>query len=102
MTKDDMNVYGYAGTPDGEKSANDMLERMRRENRLTLEINPSYGCECFLIAQTITLIDRAELKASIFSDGSRKVGLSASLARLFPKTPFSRGCQNCEASPHCG
>lgn len=63
LTRDDMNVYGYADTPDGEKAANDMLERMRRENRLALEINPSYGCECFLIAQTITFIDRAELRA---------------------------------------
>jgi hypothetical protein len=63
LTRDDMNIYGYAATPDGEKSANEMLERMRTENRLALEINPSYGCECFLIAQAITLIDRAELRA---------------------------------------
>jgi hypothetical protein len=27
-----------------------------------LQINPSYGCECFLIAQAVTLIPRSELR----------------------------------------
>jgi hypothetical protein len=57
-----MDAYGFAANPDGEKLANDKLERLRIENRVALEINPSYGCECFLIAQTVTLIPRSALK----------------------------------------
>jgi hypothetical protein len=62
LTRSDMDVYGFAASPDGEKQANDWLERLRIENRVALEINPSYGCECFLIAQAVTLIPRSELK----------------------------------------
>jgi hypothetical protein len=62
LTRSDMEVYGFAASPDGEKLANDKLEWLRIENRVALEINPSYGCECFLIAQAVTLIPRSELK----------------------------------------
>jgi hypothetical protein len=62
LTRSDMEVYGFAASSDGEELANDKLERLRIENRVALEINPSYGCECFLIAQAVTLIPRSELK----------------------------------------
>lgn len=62
VTRSDVDIYGFAASSDGEKLANDKLERLRRENRVALEINPSYGCECFLIAQAVTLIPRSELK----------------------------------------
>jgi hypothetical protein len=62
LTISDMDIYGFAASPTGEKHADDMLERSRRENRVALEINPSYGCECFLIAQTVTLIPRSKLR----------------------------------------
>ena len=61
LTRSDMDVYGFAANADGQKLANDKLERLRMENRVALEINPSYGCECFLIAQAVTLIPRSEL-----------------------------------------
>jgi hypothetical protein len=61
LTRSDIDVYGFAANSDGEKLANDKLERLRIENRVALEINPSYGCECFLIAQAVTLIPRSEL-----------------------------------------
>jgi hypothetical protein len=63
LTRRDMDIYGFAASPDGEKLANDQLERLRTQNRLALEINPSYGCECFLIAQAVTLIPRSELNS---------------------------------------
>jgi hypothetical protein len=62
LTRSDVDIYGFPASSDGEKLANDELERLRIENRVALEINPSYGCECFLIAQTVTLIPRSELK----------------------------------------
>jgi hypothetical protein len=62
LTRSDMEVYGFAASPDGEKLANDKLEWLRIENRVALEINPSYGCECFLIAQAVKLISRSELQ----------------------------------------
>ena len=62
LTRSDVDIYGFAASPDGEKLAVDKLERLRTENRVALEINPSYGCECFLIAQAVTLIPRSELK----------------------------------------
>ena len=60
----DLDIYGFAAGPLGEKQSSDALERLRTENRVALEINPSYGCECFLIAQAVTLIPRSELMAS--------------------------------------
>ena len=62
LTRSDVDVYGFAADANGERLANDKLERLRKEDRVVLEINPSYGCECFLIAQTVTLIPRSELK----------------------------------------
>jgi hypothetical protein len=62
LTRNDMDVYGFASDSDGEKLATDKLEQLRMENRVALEINPSYGCECFLIAQAVTLIPRSEIK----------------------------------------
>jgi hypothetical protein len=61
LTRSDVDIFGFAANRDGEKLANDKLERLRIEKRVALEINPSYGCECFLIAQAITLIPRSEL-----------------------------------------
>ena len=58
LTRSDVDVYGFAAGSNGEKLATDTLERLRMENRIALEINPSYGCECFLIAQAVTLIPR--------------------------------------------
>jgi hypothetical protein len=62
LNRSDMDIYRFAATSDGEQRANDMLQRLKTENRVALEINPSYGCECFLIAQTVTLIPRSELR----------------------------------------
>jgi hypothetical protein len=62
LTRSDVDVYGFSADPNGEKLANDTLERLTMDNRVALEINPSYGCECFLIAQTVTLIPRSGLK----------------------------------------
>jgi hypothetical protein len=62
LTRSDVNIYGFSADSDGEKRASEMLQKLRRENRVVLEINPSYGCECFLIAQAVTLITRSELK----------------------------------------
>jgi hypothetical protein len=62
LTRDDMDVYGFASDPIGEKRVSDKLEQLKIENRIALEINPSYGCECFLIAQAVTLIPRSELR----------------------------------------
>jgi hypothetical protein len=62
LTRSDMDVFGFAESLDGEALANDKLERLRTENRVALEINPSYGCECFLIAQAVKLISRSELQ----------------------------------------
>ena len=62
LTRSDVDVYGFAAGSSGEKLATDTLERLRMENRIALEINPSYGCECFLIAQAINLISRSELR----------------------------------------
>ena len=62
LTRSDVDVYGFAADSDGEKRASDMLERLRTENRVALEINPSYGCECCLIAQSVTLIPRSRLR----------------------------------------
>jgi hypothetical protein len=62
LTRSDMDVFGFAASLDGEALANDKLERLRTENRVALEINPSYGCECFLIAQAVILIPRSELQ----------------------------------------
>ena len=62
LIRSDVDVYGYAANSDGEKRAIDMLHRLRTENRVALEINPSYGCECFMIAQAVTLIPRSELQ----------------------------------------
>lgn len=62
LNRNDVDIYGFAASADGEKRANDMLQQLRTEDRVALEINPSYGCECFLIAQSVTLIPRSELK----------------------------------------
>ena len=62
LTRSDVDVFGFAASLDGEALANDKLERLRTENRVALEINPSYGCECFLIAQAVKLIPRSELQ----------------------------------------
>jgi hypothetical protein len=62
LTRSDVDVYGFAANPNGEKLATGTLERLRMENRVALEINPSYGCACFLIAQAVTLIPRSDLK----------------------------------------
>jgi hypothetical protein len=62
LTRNDMDVYGFASDPIGEKHASDKLEQSKMENRIALEINPSYGCECFLIAQALTLIPRSGLR----------------------------------------
>jgi hypothetical protein len=52
-----------AAGPLGEKHASDKLEPLRMENRVALEISPSYGCKCFLIAQAVTGLPRSELNA---------------------------------------
>jgi hypothetical protein len=62
LTTGDVDVYGFPANPSGEELAAGTLERLRIENRVALEINPSYGCECFLIAQAVTLIPRSDLK----------------------------------------
>jgi hypothetical protein len=62
LTRGDVDVYGFTANPSGEELAAGTLERLRMENRVALEINPSYGCECFLIAQAVTLIPRSDLK----------------------------------------
>jgi hypothetical protein len=62
LTRGGVDVYGFAANPSGEELAADTLERLRMENRVALEINPSYGCECFLIAQAVTLVPRSDLK----------------------------------------
>ncbi len=48
LTRSDVDVYGFAANPNGEKLATGTLERLRMENRVALEINPSYGCACFM------------------------------------------------------
>jgi len=48
----------------GERQTRTIWERLTQEGRVMLEINPSYGCECLLIAQTLTVHLRAE--ASVF------------------------------------
>ena len=62
LTRRDVDIYGFAAGSDGEERASEMLQQLRTENRVALEINPSYGCECFLIAHAVTLIPRSELK----------------------------------------
>jgi hypothetical protein len=62
LTRSDVDIYGFAANSDGERRATETLQQLRTEDRVALEINPSYGCECFLIAQAVTLIPRSELK----------------------------------------
>jgi hypothetical protein len=62
LTRGDVDVYGFAANPNGEELAARTLQQLRTANRVALEINPSYGCECFLIAQSVTLIPRSDLK----------------------------------------
>jgi hypothetical protein len=47
LTRRDVDVYGFAANSDGEKRASDTLEQLRADNRLALEINPSYGASAF-------------------------------------------------------
>jgi hypothetical protein len=63
LTMSDVDVYGFVAGPLGEKQASEKLEWLRTENRVALEINPSYGCECFLIARAVTLVPRSELRS---------------------------------------
>ncbi len=62
LTRRDVDIYGFAPGSDGEERASELLQQLRTENRVAFEINPSYGCECFLIAQAVTLVPRSELK----------------------------------------
>ncbi len=61
LTRSDVDIYGFAANADGERRATEKLQKLRTENQLALEINPSYGCECFLIAEAVTLVRRSEL-----------------------------------------
>ena len=63
LTRGDVDIYGFAANADGERRASETLQQLRTENRLALEINPSYGCECSLIAHAVTLMPRSELKS---------------------------------------
>ncbi len=62
LSRRDVDIYGFAAGSDGEDRASEMLQQLKTGNRFALELNPSYGCECFLIAQAVTLIPRSELK----------------------------------------
>jgi len=54
------SLYGTQAGETGELQARKILERVTREGRMVLEINPSCGCECRLIAKSVGLLHRAD------------------------------------------
>jgi hypothetical protein len=53
-------LYGTQAGEVGDRQARKILERITQEDRIALEVNPSYGCECLLIAQAVTMHTRSE------------------------------------------
>ena len=60
LTRSDVDIHGFAANADGERRATEKLQQLRTEDQVALEINPSYGCECFLIAEAVILVPRSE------------------------------------------
>jgi len=52
------SLYGMQSEATGEVNVRRVLERVVSERRIVLEINPSYGCQCLMLAQAFTLRPR--------------------------------------------
>jgi hypothetical protein len=66
LTLEDITrTYGLAEGTIGQDHAHKLLANAVEHNLIILEINPSYGASCVLIAESVDLWHRRELSADI-------------------------------------
>jgi hypothetical protein len=58
--QDVTEVYGLPAGVSGEDQAQKLLEKARGQNLIILEINPSYGATCLVLAKSVDLLHRQE------------------------------------------
>jgi hypothetical protein len=65
-THEDLNqsdiatLYDLQSGDAGQRQADKLLEKARQERLIVLEINPSYGASCLVLARTFDLLSRKE------------------------------------------
>jgi hypothetical protein len=61
VTLQDMtDVYGLTADDKGRDQAQKFLEKAQQQNLIVLEINPSYGASCIILAESVDLLRRQE------------------------------------------
>lgn len=59
LTLDDVAaVYDMAGSPRAEEQASQLLDQARKQKLVLLEISPSYGASCLVLARSVDVVDR--------------------------------------------
>ena len=62
--QDITDVYGLAVTDSRQEQAQKFLENARERGLIVLEINPSYGASCIILAESVNLLRRQDWKES--------------------------------------
>jgi len=82
--QDIAELYGLPAGNDGEIKAQMLLQEALERNLTILEINPSYGANCLLLAETVELLSRPpwaeRYLASVASEGGSAGSSGGSLA----------------------
>ena len=58
--QDITRAYGLAEGVTGQDQAQKLLAKALEQNLIVLEINPSYGASCILLAESVELLHRRE------------------------------------------
>ena len=58
--QDIRETYGLSVEAGGQEQAQKLLEKARERNLIVLEINPSSGATCIILAESISLLPRHE------------------------------------------
>jgi hypothetical protein len=58
--QDITDVYGLTADDKGRDQAQKFLEKAQQRNLIVLEINPSYGASCIILAESVDLLRRQE------------------------------------------
>jgi hypothetical protein len=69
--EDVIQTYGLQPSAAGETQARELLDKAKEKGLSLLEINPSYGGQCLVLAQSVELAPRAEL-----GNGAKNSGLT--------------------------
>lgn len=68
LTYDDvLDLYGFAD----ESKARSKFEQLRDDNLIVVEINPSYGASCLILAGAVELLSRSEWATRYLAQGSQ-------------------------------